>query len=484
MTSIDWKEKRNLTMLTDFYEMTMGNGYILHGLEEDYAYFDMFFRRIPDDGGYAIVAGLAQMTEYLKNLRFDKEDIEYLRSKSIFSEKFLSYLSNFKFSCDVWAVREGTPVFPGEPIVKVRGPLIEAQLIETMILLTINHQSLIATKANRVVEAAEGRPVMEFGSRRAQSYDGAILGARAAYIGGCVGTSCTITDRDFSVPAIGTMAHSWIQVFDSEFEAFKAYTRSYPDNCTLLVDTYHVLKSGIPNAIKAFDEEVVPRGFRPKGIRIDSGDIAYLSKEARKMLDCAGYPDCKIVASNSLDEYTIRDLLIQGAKVDLFGVGERLITASSEPIFGGVYKLAAIERNGKVYPKIKISDNVGKITNPGNKEVYRLYDKATGVALADVITLADEVIDELKPYEIFDPVYTWKRKTLTNFKAEKLLIPIFKKGECVYENPDIQEIQRFCKEQVNTLWEEVRRFDNPHKYYVDLSEPLWKLKTKMLEEYN
>ena len=483
MTNIDWKKKKNLTMLADFYEFTMANGYFENGMKDKIAYFDMFFRSIPDDGGFAIMAGVEQLIGYLKHLCFSNEDIEYFRSKNMFSEEFLEYLLDFEFQCDVWAIPEGTPIFPGEPIVIVRGPLIQAQIIETMVLLTINHQSLIATKSNRIVRAAQGRPVMEFGSRRAQGYEGAILGARAAYIGGAVGTACTIVDRDFSIPALGTMAHSWIQIFPTELEAFRAYARLYPDNCVLLVDTYNVLKSGVPNAIKVFEEEVVPRGFRPKGIRIDSGDIAYLSKEARKMLDDAGFHDCQIVASSSLDEYVIRDLLNQRAQIDSFGVGERLITARSEPVFGGVYKLTAIEENGEIIPKIKVSENVGKITTPGFKQLYRLYDRTTNKAIADVITLHDEEIDDTKPYEIFHPLFTWKRKTLNNFYAKKLLVKIFDKGECIYESPPVSEIRDYCKEQIDTLWDEVKRFEYPHEYFVDLSKPLWDIKDRLLKEH-
>jgi len=477
-------DRINLTMLTDFYELTMANGYLHNGLKNKIVYFDMFFRKVPDNGGFAIMAGVEQLIEYLKNLKFEDEDIEYLRGKKIFSEEFLQYLKNFKFSCDVWAIPEGTPIFPNEPIVTVRGPVIEAQFVETMILLSINHQSLIATKANRIVRAADGRTVMEFGSRRAQGYDGAIYGARAAYIGGCVGTACTISEREFGIPALGTMAHSWVQMFPTELEAFRAYARIYPDNCTLLVDTYNVLKSGVPNAIKVFNEEVVPRGFRPAGTRIDSGDITYLSKEARRMLDEAGFQDCKIVASNSLDEFIIKDILIQGAQVDSFGVGERLITSKSEPVFGGVYKLVAVEENGRIVPKIKLSENVEKITNPGFKQVWRLFDRKSGKAIADVLTTRDETIDESEPYEIFDPEYTWKRKTVTNFIAKKLMIKIFDKGSCVYESPKLQDIRNYCKEQVDTLWSEVRRFENPHKYYVDLSKPLWDMKARLLHEYS
>ncbi|ABN52409.1 MAG TPA: nicotinate phosphoribosyltransferase [Hungateiclostridium thermocellum] len=483
MKKINWNQSENLSMLTDFYELTMGNGYFENGIGDRIAYFDMFFRRVPENGGFAIMAGLAQVIEYINNLKFEDDDIEFLRSKGIFSEDFLKYLKDFKFCCDIWAIPEGTPIFPNEPIITVRGPVIQAQFIETMILLTINHQSLIATKANRIVRAAQGRPVLEFGTRRAQGYDGAVLGARAAYIGGCAGTACAIADRDFGVPASGTMAHSWVQLFPSELEAFRAYARVYPDNCVLLVDTYNVLKSGVPNAIKVFKEEVVPRGFRPKGIRIDSGDIAYLSKEARKMLDEAGFPDCKIVVSNSLDEYIIRDILQQGAQVDIFGVGERLITSKTEPVFGGVYKLVAVEENGTIIPKIKMSENVVKITNPGYKKVFRLFDRKNNKAIADVIVNAGEVIDDSKPYEIFDPDHTWKRKTVTDFYAKELQVQIFDKGKCVYKVPEINEIRDYCREQINTLWDEVLRFENPHKYYVDLSEELWNIKNKLLKEH-
>lgn len=480
----EWKNMINLTMLTDFYEITMGNGYFENGLKDKIAYFDMFFRKVPDDGGFAIMAGVKQLIEYFESLHFSDEDIEYLKNKKIFDESFLEYLKDFKFTCDVWAVPEGTPIFPGEPIVTVRGPVIQSQFVETMVLLTINHQSLIATKSNRIVRAAQGRPVMEFGSRRAQGYDGAILGARAAYIAGCSGTACTIVDREYAIPALGTMAHSWVQLFPSELDAFRAYARVYPENCLLLVDTYNVLKSGVPNAIKIFKEEIVPRGLRPTGIRIDSGDITYLSNKARKMLDDAGFSDVPIVASNSMDEYIIRDILAQGAKVDSFGVGERLITSKSEPVFGGVYKLSAIEENGKIIPKIKVSENVEKITNPGFKQVYRLYSRENNKAIADVITLADETIDDTKPYLIFDPEHTWKKKLVTDFYARKLLIKIIEDGNCVYESPDINSIRNYCREQIDTLWEEVLRFENPHNYYVDLSIPLWNTKQKLLEEYS
>ena len=474
----------NYTMLTDFYELTMANGYFKEGMRDKIAYFDMYFRQAPDGAGVAIMAGVEQLIAYLKNLKFTEEDIAFLRDKHMFDEEFLDYLRNFKFSCDVWAIPEGTPIFPNEPLVTVRGPLIQAQFVETMILLTVNHQSLIATKSNRIVRAAGAVPVMEFGSRRAQGYDGAIYGARAAYIGGVAGTACTISDVMFGVPALGTMAHSWVQAFDSEYEAFKAYAQAYPENCTLLIDTYNVLKSGVPNAIRVFNEVLRPLGITNCGIRIDSGDITYLTKKCRKMLDDAGWETAKIVVSNSLDEYIIRDILQQGAKIDSFGVGERLITSKSEPVFGGVYKLVAVEENGAIQPKIKISENVIKITNPYFKKAYRLYSKETGMAIADVLTAYDETIDTSQPYEIFDPRNTWKRKTISDFEAKELQVPIFRKGECVYESPSLQEIQTYCKESLDTIWDEVKRFENPHEYYVDLSQKLWDIRYKLLSEHN
>lgn len=475
-------KERNLTMLTDFYEITMANGYFKNGVGDRITQFDMFFREVPDKGGFAVMAGVEQLADYLRNLKFTDDDLDYLAGKG-FDKDFLDYLRDFNFCCDIWCVPEGTPIFPYEPIVTVRGPAIQAQFIETMILITINHQSLVATKANRIVRAAQGRPVMEFGSRRSQGYDGAIYGARAAYIGGCSGTACTISEREFGVKALGTMAHSWVQLFDSELDAFCAYAREYPDSCTLLVDTYNVLKSGIPNAIEAFKREVLPRGFRPKGIRIDSGDIAYLSRKARKMLDEAGFPDCAIVASNSLDEYIIRDMIQQGAQIDSFGVGERLITASSNPVFGGVYKLCAVENDkGEFVPKIKVSENVAKVTIPGAKKLWRLYDNETGKAIADLITCEDEVVDDSQPYELFDRDFTWKRKVVENYTARELLQPLFVKGKCVYEYPHIEKVKAYCKEQIDTLWDEVLRFENPHNYYVDLSQKLWDLKSDMLKQ--
>ncbi len=474
--------KLNLTMLCDYYELTMGNGYFNQGMGDKITYFDVFYRQNPDSGGFAIAAGLEQVVEYIQDLHFDDEDIEYLRGRSMFSEDFLEYLRNFKFEGDIWAVPEGTPVFPREPLLTVRAPAIQAQLIETYVLLAINHQSLIATKANRVCRAAEGRVVLEFGSRRAQGIDGAVTGARAAYIGGCAGTACALSDTRYGVPAGGTMAHSWVQMFDSEYDAFKAYCETYPTNAILLVDTYNSLKSGVPNAIRAFNEVLKPLGITKCGIRFDSGDMAYLTRRARAMLDEAGWPECKITVSNSLDERLITELLLQGAKIDSFGVGERLITAKSDPVFGGVYKLCAVENDeGEIIPKIKISENVGKITNPGFKKVYRFFERENGMAEADYICMHDETVDDTKPLEICDPEARWKRKTMENFRAQELLVPIFEKGRLVYELPTLDEIRRRCAYEVSTLWPEVKRFDFPHQYYVDLSEKLMALKDEMLE---
>lgn len=470
----------NLTMLCDFYELTMGNGYFRSGITDRISYFDMFFRRVPDGGGFAIMCGLQQVIDYIKNLHFTEDDISFLREKGGFDEGFLSYLRNFRFTGDIYAIPEGTPIFPGEPVLTVRAPAIEAQFVETFILLTINHQSLVATKANRIVRAAAGRPVSEFGSRRAQGTAGAILGARASYIAGCAGSACTIAEELYGVPAGGTMAHSWVLMFDSEFEAFDTYCTLYPQNATLLVDTYNVLQQGVPNAIRAFKKH----GIQKCAIRIDSGDLTYLSVKARQMLDEAGLPDCKIIASNSLDEYTIRDILGQGAKLDGFGVGERLVTSKSDPVFGGVYKLSAIENDkGEIIPKIKISENPSKITNPHFKKIYRLYDKENHKAIADVICLHDEVIDASKPYEIFDPDYTWKRKTLTDFVAEELMKPVFLGGVCVYPELTTEQIRNHCREQLAMQWDEVKRFENPHNYYVDLSQKLWDIKQELLKAH-
>ena len=473
--------KENMAMLCDFYEFTMSNGYFKNGFYRRTVYFDVFFRKVPDNGGFAIAAGLEQVIEYIKELHFDEEDIAYLRSKGIFDEGFLAYLRDFKFSGDIYAVPEGTPVFPNEPIMTVKAPAIEAQLIETFLLLTLNHQTLIATKANRIVRAAQGRAVLEFGSRRAQGASGAIMGARAAYIGGCKGTACTITDELYGVPAGGTMAHSWVQMFDSEYDAFKTYCELYPDNPTLLVDTYNTLKSGIPNAIKVFKEVLLPMGKTKCAIRLDSGDISYLSKKARKMLDDAGLTECKITASNALDEKLIRDLMMQGAQIDTFGVGERLITSSSSPVFGGVYKLVAVENaSGDIEPKIKVSENTAKITNPHFKKLYRYYDRESGKALADELCVYDEVVDDGGEHTIFDPNATWKTKTLTDFTAKELLVKVFENGECVYDCPTIEEIAQYCRDQLDLLWDEVKRFENPHDYYVDLSAKLYEIKNILL----
>lgn len=480
---MDNRRSLNLTMLCDYYELTMGNGYFDHNMGNKITYFDVFYRQNPDMGGFAICAGLEQVVDYIQNLHFEPEDIEYLRGRNMFSEEFLEYLKHFKFEGDIWAIPEGTPVFPREPIMTVRAPAIQAQLIETYVLLELNHQSLIATKANRICRAAEGRTVLEFGSRRAQGIDGAVTGARAAYIGGCAGTACAVSDTRYGVPAGGTMAHSWVQMFDTEYEAFKAYCETYPTNATLLVDTYNSLKSGVPNAIKAFNEVLRPLGITKCGIRFDSGDMAYLTRKARAMLDEAGWPECKITVSNALDERLITELLLQGAKIDSFGVGERLITSKSDPVFGGVYKLCAVENDkGEVIPKIKISENVGKITNPGFKRVYRLFDKETGMAEADYITLYDEVVDDTKPLEICDPEARWKTKVMDSFNAVELQVPVFKKGELVYKLPTLDEIKRTCAYGVSTLWPEVKRFDFPHQYYVDLSTKLMALKDEMLKQ--
>lgn len=470
-------------MLTDFYELTMANGYLDQGRSQEIVYFDLFFRQVPENGGYAIMAGVEQMIDYLNELVFTDEDIEFLRDAYGFDERFLSYLRSFSFNCDVWAVPEGTPVFPGEPLVKVRGPVIQAQMIETMLLVTINHQSLIATKASRIVKAAQGRPVMEFGARRAQGYDASVLGARAAYIAGVNATSCTLAGLQFGIPLSGTMAHSWVQLFDTEYEAFAAYARSYPDQTLLLVDTYNVLQSGVPNAIRVAKEILEPMGKRLKGIRIDSGDLTYLSQESRKLLDDAGLTDCRITASNALDEYIIRDLLLQGARIDSFGVGERLITSRAEPVFGGVYKLSAVEKDGEILPKMKISENVGKITNPCSKDLFRLYDRDDNKAIADVITVAGETIVEDAPYEIFDPIQTWKRKTITNFRVRRLLEPVYIQGKCVYSKRSMEEIRQSCLSEMKTLWESTTRFENPHNYYVDLSQQLWDIRNTILNEH-
>ena len=478
---MDIRSQQNLSMLCDFYELTMGNGYFRTGYGDKICYFDLFFRQVPDGGGYAIAAGLEQVVEYITNLHFSDEDIAYLRGRNIFCEEFLNYLRDFKFTGDIWAVPEGTPVFPREPLITVRAPAIQAQLVETYLLLAVNHQSLIATKASRIVRAAKGRAVMEFGSRRAQGADAAILGARAAYIAGCSGTACTISDQIYGVKALGTMAHSWVQMHDSEYEAFRSYCELYPTNAVLLVDTYNTLKSGIPNAIRAFNDVLKPLGITKCGIRLDSGDMAYLTQQARKMLDEAGWPGCTITCSNSLDEYLIKDLISQGASIDSFGVGERLITARSEPVFGGVYKLVAVERtDGEIVPRIKVSENVQKITVPHFKKIYRFYGRDNGKALADYLCLHDETVDDSDKFTIFDPDSTWKRKELYHFEAKEIMVPVFRQGELVYKLPTLEEIRAHCAEQLDTLWDEVKRFENPHGYYVDLSQKLWDIRNDLL----
>lgn len=474
---------RNLSMLIDFYELTMANSYFEHNKNEE-AVFDLFFRSVPDEGGYAVMAGLEQAIQYIQELSFTQKDIDYLRGRNLFSEGFLDYLKNFKFTSSVYAIKEGTPIFPNEPVLTVQGPIIECQLIETMLLLTINHQSLIATKTARIVASAKGRAVLEFGSRRAQGYDAATFGARAAYIAGAVGSSNTITDRDFQIPAIGTMAHAYVQSFDSEYDAFMAYAKTYPKDSVFLVDTYSTLGSGVPNAIKVYQDYLKPNGYTLKGIRIDSGDLTYLSKKSRELLDAAGLTHTKITVSNSLDEYLIRELVEQGAQIDAFGVGERLITSKSDSVFGGVYKLAALKHHGVWVPKMKLSDNVVKTTNPGVKKLFRLFDKTTNNAIADVVTLDYETIDETKPFLLFDPNFPWKQKTVSNFKVVSLLEPIFIQGKLVYKKPTLKDIRAFHQAQMATLWDEVKRFENPHPYYVDLSQDLWKMKQQLIEQYS
>lgn len=479
------KEERNLTMLMDFYELTMSNGYFIKGVGDRVAYFDMLFRKNPDEAGFSIVLGLEQVVHYIKNLKFTSSDVQYLRERNMFSEEFLSYLSNFKFTGSVYAIPEGTVVFPYEPLLTIKAEIIDAQLIETMVLLSINHQTLIGTKASRLVRASGGRDIFDLGARRAQGADGAIYGARASYIAGVKATATTLAGKIFDIPVVGTMAHSWIMMFDTEYEAFETWCNIYPDNSTLLVDTYNVLKSGIPNAIDVAKKVLEPMGKRLKGIRLDSGDLAYLSKKVRKMLDDAGLYDTKIVASNSLDEEIIADLLSpsQGALIDVFGVGERLITAKSNPVFGGVYKLVGVESKGEIIPKIKLSENEEKITNPGFKQVWRLYDRETNKAIADVMTLRHEIIDDSNAYEIFHPVHIWKKKKVKNFYAKPLQIPVIRDGELVYDLPSINEIRDYCEEQLNTLWDEVKRFENPHEYYVDLSKELWFIKQELIQKY-
>lgn len=475
---------RNLTMLMDYYELTMANGYFVNGFKDKIACFDMFYRRNPDNGGFVVSAGLEQLMEYIENMHFSDEDIAYLKGKGEFSEEFLAYLADFKFTGNIDAVPEGTICYPNTPIVTVTAPVIEAQLIETMLLLTVNFQSLIATKASRICRAAKdaGQIVMEFGARRAHGSDAAILGARAAYIGGADATATVIADEMYGIPAIGTMAHSWIQFFDTEYEAFKAYAEVYPDNCTLLIDTYDILKSGVVNAIKVAKDVLIPMRKRLKGVRIDSGDLAYFSKKLRKILDAEGMSDCKIVVSNSIDEYLIKSLQKQGAKIDSYGVGERMITSKSDPVFGGVYKLAAVQNDkGEFVPKIKISENVEKITNPGRKKLWRIYSRETGYGLADLLTLYDEEVDVSKPYPYVDPVKPWKKMKFENVDVKELQVPIFKNGMLVYDKPSLKEIKDYVSYQLDKqVWEEEQRYENPHTHYIDLSKKLYEVKESML----
>ncbi len=472
---------RNLTMMTDLYQLTMMYGYFRHGMGQNRAVFDLFYRRQGEETAHAVAAGLEQAVEYIQRLHFDGEDLAYLRSLRMFDEDFLAYLKNFRFHGDVNAVPEGTLVFPGEPIVQVVAPLIEAQLLETALLNIINHQTLIATKASRVVQAAGGDSVLEFGLRRAQGPDAGIYGARAAIIGGCDATSNVLTAERFQIPVRGTHAHSWVMSFPTELESFMAYADVFPDGCLLLVDTYDTLKSGVPNAIKTF-EALRSRGHNPQGIRLDSGDMAYLSRKSREMLDAAGFPDAKICASGDLDEEVIWDLKAQGARIDIWGVGTRLITSEGNPALGGVYKLAAEEVDGAMQPRIKISENPAKITNPGEKKTYRVLDPATGQAIADLIALADEVYDPSVPLTLFDPENTWKRMTVTDYTLRPLLTPVFKDGALVYDLPKIQEIRAYAKREMDSLWPEYKRLHKPHYYKVDLSYPLWALKQRLLTE--
>lgn len=473
--------KRNLSLLSDFYEFTMANGYFNNGMKDTVAIFDAFYRNNPDGGGYSIFAGLNDIIDYVKNLSFSASDIEYLRKEGNFSEDFLEYLKDFKFTGDIWAYPEGSVMFPNEPIITVKAPIIECSILETYLLLSMNFNSLIATKTSRIVKAAGNRLVMEFGARRAQGADASLTGARAAYIAGAPVTSNTLSAKTYGFKPAGTMAHSWIQAFDSEYEAFKTYALSYPENCILLIDTYDTINSGLPNAMRIFKEILEPRGLSG-GVRIDSGDLAYLSKEIRKILDENGFKDAKIVASNSLDEFKIISLLNQGAEIDSFGIGERLITSKSDPVFGGVYKLVGIYDDDKLISKIKVSENVEKITTPGFKNVYRLYDKKTGKAEADYISLREEEMDDSKPLVIFDPLFTWKMKKMDNYKARLMQEKIFENGKLIYEEPSLDEIAKYCKSELDSMWEEVKRFDTPHNYYVDLSQDLWNLKQNLILE--
>lgn len=479
------EDKRNLSLVMDFYELTMSQCYFNQNKDQEVV-FDLFYRKNPDNGGLCVFAGVEQIVDYVKNLHFEKEDIDYLRSLHQFSDEFLDYLSTVRFHGDIWAIPEGTPVFPYEPLVRVQAKVIEAQLVETALLLALNHQTLIATKARRIVQASEGRAVMEFGARRAHNFDAAIFGARAAYIAGCSGSATTYAGKEFGMPVLGTMAHSFVQSFDDEYEAFLYYAKTYPENCVLLIDTYSTLKSGIKNAIRVAKEYLEPNGHRLKGVRIDSGDMAYLSKKIRKMLDDAGLQDCNIVVSNSLDEYVIESLIHQqGAQINSFGVGENLICSKNSPVFGGVYKMVGVKKGDEWLPKIKISENVEKVTNPGLKNLYRIFDKETNMAIADLMTLNDEVIHENEDLTIYHPMNRWKYKVIpaNTFEVKELLVPLFKQGELVYDLPNLAQIRQYSQEQLATIWDEIKRFANPQEYYVDLSGKLLDLKLSLLEKY-
>ena len=468
-------------LLFDFYELAQANGYLTNGIDESIVWFDMFFRPSTDIGGFCIMAGIQQLTDYIRRLSFSEDDLAFLKEKGL-DDRFLDYLRDFRFSCDIWAVPEGTPVFANEPVIKVRGPVIQAQLLETIILLSVNHQSLIATKANRVVRSAGGRAIIEFSSRYAHGIGAALNGARSAYIGGCCATTNISAAKQYNIPLFASMSHTWVQMFDSDYEACSSFARQDPDNCILLIATYDTMDKGLPSAIKVFDEILTPAGKRPKGVMIESGALAYLSKKIRRVLNEAGYPDCDIYATNSLDEYIIRDMLQNGARIDSFLVGERLIASPQNSVNAGCYKLSAVEKDGCALPKIKISENVSKITTPCPKLIWRLFDNETGKAIADVLTTEDEDLSDCREYELFDPDYTWKRKTVSDFVARQLLVPVFRSGELVYDIPPTENIRNYCAEQIDTLWEEVVRFEYPHNYYVDLSQKLWRIKQSLIDE--
>ena len=488
MNSLDYKfdfrDERNLSLVMDFYELTMSQCYFNSEHRDRIVTFDLFYRKNPDEGGYAVFAGLEEVIGYIQNLHFEDEDIAYLRSLHKFSEPFLDYLRHFIFTGDIYAIKEGTPVFPYEPLIRVKAKIIDAQLIETAMLLCINHQTLIATKARRIVKAAKGRAIMEFGARRAHNFDSANSGARAAYIGGVAGTATTYAGQKFGMPVLGTMAHSFVQSFDSEYEAFLAYAKTYPDSCTVLLDTYDTLNSGLINAIRVAKDYLEPNGYRMQGVRIDSGDMAYLSKKIRKALDEAGMQDCNIVVSNSLDEYLIKSLIDQGAQINSMGVGENLVCSKSAPVFGGVYKMSSVYENGEMIPKIKVSENVEKVTNPGFKDLYRIYDKESGKAIGDLMTLHGEVIDPNKDLTIYHQMNSWKNKTIPggSYIVKDLLEPIFVDGQLVYDVPKLEEIRAYSEQEFQCMWDEILRFEYPQTYYVDLSKKLLDLKLKMLED--